>query len=167
MLKTHNYESHRKTPSLNFPPCIPIVRHRRRSAPSPCPRSTHRGLRCMANWKLFEGELRTLLQQGCKKVLLARSLVTLVSTETLIGSNVADYAGRVRQKSARAEGEPSRDCGPHRAASAGRWRVPHHAGKPDFVGFSRCRAVRAFENRAEAPTSRVSCFRTCGSEEKS
>jgi hypothetical protein len=40
-----------------------------------------------------------------------------------------------------------------RAAPEGRGRLPHDAGNLDFRGLSRCRAVGAFENRAEAGAS--------------
>src|SRR5690242_1029136 len=70
----------------------------------------------------------------------------------------ANYAGRVRQESEGVEGEPGGSCRAHRAASAGGQRVPHHAGKSDFACFSGCRAIRAFENRAEAPTHRRRVF---------
>jgi hypothetical protein len=80
--------------------------------------------------------------------------------------NSVDYAGRIRQGSARAEAAADRNRAPHRAASERRGRFPHHAGKPDFFGFTRCRAIRAFENRTKAATSCVCVFEPAAQGEK-
>src|SRR5262249_42855028 len=41
-----------------------------------------------------------------------------------------------------------------------KWRsgFPNHARKLGFIGFSSCRPVRAFENRAKAPIDRFRLF---------
>src|SRR5690348_11678469 len=55
------------------------------------------------------------------------------------------YAGRLRQKSARAEGAADRDSAADRAASARRGRLSGDDGEPDFCGFALGRDIRAFE----------------------
>src|SRR5262245_9144924 len=74
-----------------------------------------------------------------------------------IGSG-EDYAGRIRQKSARAEGAKDRDRSAQRAAPKGRGRLSNDARKPDFIGFACGRTVRAFETRTKAPTSCLRIF---------
>jgi len=78
----------------------------------------------------------------------------------------ADYGGRVRQKGARTEGAADRDHAAHRAAPEGRDRLLHYVGNLDFRGLSCCRAVRAFENRAEAGASRFRVFEPSSERQK-
>ena len=69
----------------------------------------------------------------------------------------AGYAGRIRQE--------ARELKQRRAEIAVRIEQ-HQKGegisvprwRADFTGFPRCRAIRAFENRAKAPTPRLCVF---------
>ena len=71
---------------------------------------------------------------------------------------MANYAERVRQKSAGPEGAAKRDCGTHRPASTGQREVSDDAGNLDFPGFACSGAFREFESRAKATTDRFGVF---------
>src|SRR3974390_1162845 len=77
--------------------------------------------------------------------------ISLMSFSQMIATRV-NYAGRVRQKSARVKEAPDRDRTPHGSAPEGRGKLQDDAGKPYFLSFAGCRSLRVFENRAKAPT---------------
>jgi hypothetical protein len=81
--------------------------------------------------------------------------------------NSVDYAGRIRQGSARAEAAADRNRAPHRAASEGRGRFPHHAGKPDCPWLHALPSYSSVRKQNKSGNFLCLCFQTCGSREKS
>jgi hypothetical protein len=105
-------------------------------------------------------ELRKRVGQPTRtaKAYMPHGLASGAFLQMISSRNSADYAERIRQGSARAEA----------AADRNRARIDQHQkGEGDFrttleslivFGFTRCRAIRAFENRTKAATSCVCVF---------
>lgn len=89
---------------------------------------------------------------------LAPVSVELLPLDEAAEAARANYAGRIRQKSARAEGATGRAGAANRTAPDRRGDLPNHAGKPNFRGFAGRGYLRAFENRAKARIARFRVF---------